>query len=202
MQVSTKRYVDLNCSKKERKRNHHYKLNNFQLFKRRDSNMTIELKKDLVIYSDLLLCIQNKNCNDICGISEKKTSKGEIKMYVNGKCWDKKFENKKKKAISGKHYSYDRYLAKKKGMVMHKMISDNMKYKEKMERVDENFNYKNKLNNPCTWNEKYRNYMVYGNQPKDKTYPSQYSNFKFPLPTGPAGVKSCKIINCIKLGKA
>ena len=39
MQVSTKRYMDLNCSKKERKRNHHYKLNNFQLFKKGDSNM-------------------------------------------------------------------------------------------------------------------------------------------------------------------
>ena len=201
MQVSTKRYMDLNCSKKERKRNHHYKLNNFQLFKKGHSNMTTALKKDLVIYSDLSLCIQNEICNDNCVIHNKIKSTNEIKIYSNGKCWNKKFENKKKKAISGKHYSYDRYLAKKKGMVMHKMISDNKNYLTKMQKVDNNFNtigYKNKLNNPCTWSPNYKKNMNYGNQPKDKKYP----NFKLSLPTGPAGVKSCKIRNCQKLGKA
>ena len=109
MQVSSKKYMDLNCSKKERKRNYHYKLNNFQLFKKGDSNMTTALKKDLVIYSDLSLCIQD--CSSICG--EKIQSENKIKIYENGRCWNKKFKNKKKKAISGKHYSYDRYLAKK-----------------------------------------------------------------------------------------
>jgi len=199
MQVSTKRYMDLNCSKKERKRNHHYKLNNFQLFKKGHSNMTTALKKDLVIYSDLSLCLQD--CSGICG--EKIPSENKIKIYENGKSWNKKFENKKKKAISGKHYSYDRYLAKKKGMVMHKMISDNKNYVTKMQKVDNNFDfntigYKNKLNNPCTWSPNYKKNMNYGNQPKDKKYP----NFKLSLPTGPAGVKSCKIRNCQKLGKA
>ena len=82
MQVSTKRYWNLNCSKKESKRNHHYKLNNFQLFKKGDSNMTTALKRDLVIYSDLSMCLQD--CSDICGISEKKTSEDEIRIYANG----------------------------------------------------------------------------------------------------------------------
>ena len=80
MQVSTKRYMDLNCSKKERKRNHYYKLNNFQLFKKGHSNMTTALKKDLVIYSDLSLCIQNEICNDNCVIHNKIKSTNEIKI--------------------------------------------------------------------------------------------------------------------------
>lgn len=193
MQVSTKRYWNLNCSKKESKRNHHYKLNNFQLFKKGDSNMTTALKRDLVIYSDLSMCLQD--CSDICGISEKKTSEDEIRIYANGKCWNKKFKNKKKKAISGKHYSYDRYLAKKKGMVMHKMISDNMNYLNDR-------NLTNKLHNPCTWQDPYKNYMNYGNQPKNKKYPSQHPSFKPPLPTGHAGAKTCSIYNCYKLGKS
>ena len=82
-----------------------------------------------------------------------------------------------------------------------KMISDNKNYLTKMQKVDNNFNtigYKNKLNNPCTWSHDYKKNMNYGNQPKDKKYP----NFKLSLPTGPAGVKSCKIRNCQKLGKA
>lgn len=196
MQVSTKRYMDLNCSKKERKRNHHYKLNNFQLFKKGDSNMTTELKKDLVIYSDLSMCLQLQDCSGICG--EKPASKDHIKIYSNGRCWNKKFENIKKKAISGKHYSYDRYLAKKKGMVMHRMISDNMNYQKKMKSIGKEIEYSNKLNNPCTWNDPYKNYMNYGNHPKDKKY-SKYDMFTPPLPRGPAGAKSCKIRNCYKI---
>lgn len=190
MQVSTKRYMDLNCSKKERKRNHYYKLNNFQLFKKDDSNMRTTLKKDLVIYSDLSLCLQH--CSSIF---EKKKSEDEIKIYANGKCWKKKFKNKKKKAISGKHYSYDRYLAKKKGILINKMISDNKNYLN-------NRDLKNKIHNPCTWESNYKNYMNYGNQPKNKKYPSEYPSFKPPLPTRHAGAKSCSIYNCYKLGNS
>lgn len=185
--------MDLNCSKKERKRNHYYKLNNFQLFKKDDSNMRTTLKKDLVIYYDLSNNRSYSKNND-----EKGNFKNKCKRVDNDGVEIITCVNR----INSKHYSYDRYLAKRKGIVMHKMISDNMNYKTKMKKVDKNFNYDNKLHNPCTWKNPYKNYMNYGNQPKDKKYPSQHPNFIPPLPTGPVGAKSCNIYNCQKLGKS
>ena len=178
--------MDLNCSKKERKRNHYYKLNNFQLFKKDDSNMRTTLKKDLVIAFDLS---NNKS------YSKNNDEKGNFK----NKCKRLNSDNVEiitcVNRINSKHYSYDRYLAKKKGMVINKMISDNKNY-----HTDKDL--KNKIHNPFTWKSNYKNYMNYGNQPKNKKYPSEYSNFKPPLPTRHAGAKSCSIYNCYKLGNS
>lgn len=182
---SSKKYPGLyygNPTKADR-RNYSLKLNNFQLFKKEDSNMNLSRKRDLVIACDLS-CNLNEH-------SKIKTN-NVIKVYCNGKSYNIPFENKKKKAISGKHYSYERYLAKKKGCVINKMIEINKEYLKT--HIDKN-TFKNKSHNPCSWeSSEYSKNIVYKNMPKDK---KNIFNKK-PLPNGPAGAKKCSIHNCIK----
>ena len=154
--------------------NFYYKLNNFQLFNRGDSNMRTSRKKDDVIFYDMS-----------CNVPAEKT-KDKIKIYCKGKSFNINFNNEKKKAISGKHYSYERYLAKKKVCVIDNMIQQNAKYY--IDHIQDNNKNFNKLHNPCTW--KSQNYIAnlnYKNMPRDTKNPFN----KKPLPNGPAGAKSC-----------
>ena len=141
--------------------------------------MRTSIKKDLVIACDL-----SRNVN--------KDTVNKIKVYCNGIQYKIDFKNKKKKAISSKHYSYERYLAKKKGCVINNMIhKENKKYYEKNIK-NNNLNY---LHNPCSWGSEYETAIKSSvkSKSKNKKYPSEYPKFIKPLPNGPAGAKSCNI---------
>jgi len=176
MQSSSKRYMYLNCGncKKINRRNFNHKLNNFQLFKKNDSNERTSIKKDLVILYDLSSNITYENDH-----------KSKIKIYCNGKIYQK--INKKKKAINSKHFSYERYLEKKKGLVINNSITKN---KKKYNENNKSNNIKNKLHNPCSWEpETYMKNINYNTPKKDVKFSSTVKNY--PLPNGPAGAKSC-----------
>ena len=153
MQVSSKKYMYLNCGncKKEDKRNYYYKLNNFQLFKRNDASTKINVKKDLVVYHDI--CNNKINVGEIIpkalagqsGLGVQRAVAHRVRhprrIGRNGN-----YVNK----INAKHYSYERYLAKKKGCVINNMLKKDINlYKKNYE--------KHQIYNPCTWNSSYKN---------------------------------------------
>ena len=180
MSSSKKYFLYYGNPKKADRRNYYLKLNNFQLFKKNDSNMNTSRNKDLTVACDL-------SCN-INEVNDATNSINKIKTYCKGKSYDIIFDIKKKKAISGKHYSYERYLAKKKGCLINKIRAKNTKY---YNHYSINPTFKNKLHNPCSWESaNYKANLVYKNMPRDKKNP------RIPLPNGPAGAKNC-IYNCV-----